>query len=269
MQISRLALVLTLIAAGAAFALSLVESLTREPIAEQRRQATLRALAAVLPPADNSPDADTVTLFVGEDRRGREILRTFYRGRQEGEINGIAFRVTAPDGYSGNIDVMVGVRPDGVVHGIEILFHMETPGLGDKIEENWFKEQFRNRDLANTDWRVKKDGGDFDQITGATISPRVIVTAVRGGLEFYARHRGEILQPPAPVLEPEQEPSPAPETKPEPEAEPAEPEAEVEVEPEAEVEVEPEAEVEVEPEAEVEAEEESAEPQREADSQEE
>jgi Na+-translocating ferredoxin:NAD+ oxidoreductase subunit G len=87
----------------------------------------------------------------------------------------------------------VGITPEGTVHGVEILTHAETPGLGDKIEARWWKEQFAGKNLANADWRVKKDGGQFDQITGATISPRAIVTAVRGGLEFFEKNRQQIL----------------------------------------------------------------------------
>ena len=88
----RLALVLTLITAGAGLILSMVEAVTREPIAEQRRLATLRALRAVLPPGDNSPDQDTVQLLTGQDKRGRDVFRTFYRGRQAAELSGVAFR---------------------------------------------------------------------------------------------------------------------------------------------------------------------------------
>ena len=193
-DILRLAVVLTLITAGAGLVLALVESVTREPIAEQRRLETLRALEAVLPPIDNSPDQDTVELVTGTDKKGREVRRIFYRGRKDGELVGVAFKVVAPDGYSGNIFIMVGVDPAGRVTGIEILSHAETPGLGDKIEESWFKKQFRGKTLDNSDWRVKKDGGDFDQITGATISPRAIVRAVKGGLEFFQKHREEIVQ---------------------------------------------------------------------------
>ncbi len=194
-ELSRLILVLTLIAAGAGLILSLVERATREPIAEQRRQETLRALSAVLPPADNSPDEDTVNLVVGKDRKGRPIERTFFRGRQDGAINGVAFEVVAPDGYSGNITIMVGVDPTGSVTGVEILSHAETPGLGDKITEDWFKQMFEGKNLDNADWRVKKDGGEFDQITGATISPRAVVGAIHKGLEFFKGHRGQILAP--------------------------------------------------------------------------
>jgi len=192
-DIKRLAMVLTLIAAGAGLILSLVEAVTREPIAEQRRLETLRALQKVLPPGDNSPDADTVTLVIGQDRKGRDIERVFFRGRKENVINGIAFKVVAPDGYSGNISVMTGIKPDGTVSGIEILTHAETPGLGDKITKPEFKSNFVGKNLGNADWRVKKDGGDFDQITGATISPRAVVGALKKGLEFYRDHQPEIL----------------------------------------------------------------------------
>ena len=189
----RLVLVLTLITSGAGLILSLVESVTHEPIAEQRRLETLRALQAVLPPADNSPDGDTVLLVTGQDKRDRDVVRTFFRGRLGNELSGVAFQVVAPDGYSGNINVMVGVDPEGTVAGIEILSHSETPGLGDKIAQPTFKASFAGKNLGNADWRVKKDGGEFDQITGATISPRAVVGAVRKGLEFFRDHQFEIL----------------------------------------------------------------------------
>ncbi|WP_027716341.1 RnfABCDGE type electron transport complex subunit G [Desulfuromonas sp. TF] len=192
-DIARLVLVLTLIAAGAGLILSLVETVTREPIAEQRRLQTLKALKAVLPPIDNAPDTDTVSLVAGKDRKGRDVERTFYRGRYEGSLAGVAFKVVAPDGYSGNIEIMVGVDEKGTVSGIEILSHAETPGLGDKIAHEGFKGQFKGQNLGSVDWRVKKDGGDFDQITGATISPRAVVGAVKNGLEFFGEHRQEIV----------------------------------------------------------------------------
>lgn len=192
----RLVLVLTLITVGAGLLLALVESVTREPIAEQRRLETLRALQTVLPPFDNSPDADTVELAVGRDKKGRELRRTFYRGRKDGMVTGVAFPVVAPDGYSGNIAMMVGVDPGGRVIGLEILSHAETPGLGDKITQEAFKGQFKGKTLEGVDWRVKKDGGEFDQITGATISPRAVVKAVHLGLQFFHDQQSEILGEP-------------------------------------------------------------------------
>jgi len=189
----RLVIALTVITIGAGLLLSVVESLTREPIAEQRRLETLRALQSVLPDFDNDPGADSVQLAYGQDKKGRELKRTFYRGRSGREISGIAFPVIAPDGYSGNIVIMVGVDPEGKVAGLEILSHAETPGLGDKIARDEFKGQFKGKTLDGVDWRVKKDGGEFDQITGATISPRAVVKAVHKGLQFYGEHRQDVL----------------------------------------------------------------------------
>lgn len=191
----RLTLALTLIAAIAGLILSGVEATTRAPIAEQRRLETLRALQAVVPPFDNQIDADTVSLTVGTDKKGQPIERRFYRGREGSQLTGIAYKVIAPDGFSGNIEIMTGISPDGTVTGIEILSHAETPGLGAKITQPAFKDQFKHKSLDNADWRVKKDGGSFDQITGATISPRAVVKAVKKGLEFFRAHRAEVLAP--------------------------------------------------------------------------
>ena len=190
----RLCLTLTLIAAAAGLVLSMVEQVTREPIAEQRRLEMLRALQSVLPEFDNQPDADRVVMVVGKDKRGRDVQQVIYRGRLAGELSGLAFKVSAPDGYSGAIDVMVGIDPAGGVQGIEVLTHNETPGLGDKIEDESFRSQFVGKTLDNVDWRVKKDGGEFDQLTGATISPRAIVGAVKKGLEFYRDNRQQIVE---------------------------------------------------------------------------
>jgi electron transport complex protein RnfG len=134
-----------------------------------------------------------VSLVTGKDKKGNDAETVFYRGRQGDELSGVAFTVVAPDGYSGNISIMVGIDPAGKVSGIEILQHAETPGLGAKVEEAWWKDQFKGKGLDNADWRVKKDGGDFDQITAATITPRAIVGAVRKGLEFYKAHKDEII----------------------------------------------------------------------------
>ncbi len=192
-DISRLLVALTLIAACAGFVLSLVEGVTREPIKEQRRMQMVKALSAVLPEFDNSPDTDTVVLENGVDKKGNPVQVTFYRARKAKELVGTAFKVIAGDGYSGNIEVMVGLKPDQTLNAIEILTHAETPGLGSRIEEAWFKDQYKNKGLDNADWRVKKDGGEFDQISGATISPRAVTGAVKSGLEFYKSHEQEIV----------------------------------------------------------------------------
>ena len=193
-DISRLLVALTLIAAAAGCILSLVEGITREPIKAQRRAQMVKALSAVLPEFDNSPDTDTVVLENGVDKKGNPVEVTFYRARKADTLVGTAFKVVSPDGYSGKVEVMVGLKPDQTLNAVEILpTHGETPGLGSRIEEDWFKDQYKDKGLDNADWRVKKDGGEFDQISGATITPRAVTSAVKNGLEFYRAHEQEIV----------------------------------------------------------------------------
>ena len=191
-DILRLIVVLTCICIASAIALAKVYDLTKGPIAHQKRLEVLRAIKAVLPPYDNEPDRDMVKLPMGVDKKGEEIQGVFYRGRKEGRLTGVAFKVSSPEGYGGTIEVMVGLLPDGTVHGIEVLSHLETPGLGAKIREAKFKDRFKKRSLSNTKWAVKKDAGDIDGITGATISSRAVIKVIRGGLEFYGDHEAAI-----------------------------------------------------------------------------
>ncbi len=112
------------------------------------------------------------------------FLNKIYIAKKGSDLTAYAIQATAPDGYSGNIVLLMGVQPDGTVLGVRTLAHKETPGLGDKIEtriSDWIYS-FTNRkfSLENEDeWRVKKDGGQFDQFTGATITPRAVVNNVR------------------------------------------------------------------------------------------
>ena len=155
------------------------DRITSGPIAEQKRREVVRSLTAVLPPHNNAPDQDMSTVVLDD---GTE--QTLYLARMEGQWVGTAVPVTAPDGYSGNIDLMVGVDRNGRLTGVVVLSHAETPGLGDKMitDKEWLPA-FRGRTLENARWAVKKDGGDFDQFTGATITPRAVVNAVRHALE--------------------------------------------------------------------------------------
>jgi len=192
-EIARLILVLVLICLAAALALSQVYSFTKGPIENALREERLRAIRTVLPAYDNEPDRDVVSVVTGVDDEGAEIVADYYIGRSGGDIVGIAFEASSSAGYSGDIDLMVGVDPEGVITGVEVISHAETPGLGSKITESWFLDIFPGRNLEDTHWAVKKDGGDIDQITGATISPRAVVEAVYVGLEDFSAHREDIL----------------------------------------------------------------------------
>ncbi len=188
-EIFRLCFVLTVIAAVSAGVLAFVSQKTKEPIEKSLLEEKMSAVRSVLPPFDNEPDKDT--LVVRED--DAEVI--FYRGRTDGKVVGAAFTVVAPNGYSGEIQIMVGVDTDGVVQGIEILQHLETPGLGAKIETPDFREQFKGKSLKEPEqWDVIKDGGTFKQITGATISSRAVAHAVARGLEFFKERCGEICE---------------------------------------------------------------------------
>jgi len=189
----KMVITLTIVSVIAASSLAKVYDATKDKIAEAKRQEMLRAIKTVLPQYDNEPDKDMVELVSGKDKKGQDVKVNFYRGKKDGHIVGVAFKSSSMEGYSGLIEVMVGVDPSGTVTAIEVVSHSETPGLGDKITKPFFGEQYKGKNLQNANWLVKKDGGDFFQLTGATISPRAVTQAVKRGLDFFIAHKNEIL----------------------------------------------------------------------------
>ena len=160
---------------------------------------------------DNDILADT-TLIGDPELLRMEGGTRVYRARKEGVPVAAAFRIVAPDGYAGDIELMMGVSAQGAITGVRVINHHETPGLGDEIEaqrSDWILG-FAGKSLANpreSGWRVKRDGGEFDQFTGATITPRAVVGAVQRGLKFFQRHREQVFRADLPVAgtAPEQE----------------------------------------------------------------
>jgi len=180
---------LFLVASIAAILLALTDIVTREPIAAAQKAALHQALQQVLPKHANDPQADKIVLGENDERV------VIYPARNtSGHIAGLAWEVVAPDGYSGSIRILVGVRPDGRIFAIRITEHKETPGLGDGIvkNDNWLAS-FIDQTLSSRNWKVKKDGGDFDQFTGATITPRAVVKAVKKALEFFNQQKTVIF----------------------------------------------------------------------------
>jgi len=185
----QMVLALFLVAVIAAALLGITDMFTREPIAAAQKEALHRALVQVLPAHANDPQHDEVE--IGADATAVHV----YPGKDaNGKLTGLAWEVVAPDGYSGRIRILLGMHPDGSIQAIRVTDHRETPGLGDGIVKNvkWLGS-FVGKALSGTDWAVKKDGGDFDQFTGATITPRAVVKAVGRGLEFYDSRRQVIL----------------------------------------------------------------------------
>jgi electron transport complex protein RnfG len=136
-----------------------------------------------------------------------------YPASQGGQVNAVVLEAVAPDGYSGEIRLLIGILADGRIAGVRVVAHKETPGLGDYIDmarSPWIK-QFDGLGLSNPtpdQWKVRKDGGRFDSRAGATITPRAVVKAVRKALEYFAVHKTELLAPNPAKSIPKQEAKP-------------------------------------------------------------
>lgn len=190
-QIAITAAVLLLFALVGTLLVAMTYEGTREQIAANEREALLRKLNMLVPPEryDNAIFEDT-TRVINDHLLGTTEPVTVYRARRGGKPVALVITPVAPDGYSGSIRLLVGVNLDGSLAGVRILAHRETPGLGDKIEaerSDWILN-FDGRSLGNPPleaWRVMRDGGAFDQFTGATITPRAVVKAVRNSLIYY------------------------------------------------------------------------------------
>jgi electron transport complex protein RnfG len=160
-----------------------------------------KSLEEVVPPAlyDNDMLQDTITIPSSEYNIGMNET-TVYIAKKSGNVSAVCFKLTAPDGYSGAINMIMGIDRDGNILGVRVLSHKETPGLGDKIEvakSDWIlKFTGRSQDnLAPAKWAVKKDGGEFDQFAGATITPRKSVQAIYRGLQLFKAHQEQLINP--------------------------------------------------------------------------
>lgn len=177
--------------------------LTKNDIAQQKRLAEEKALLEIVPRSqhDNSMLDDTV--IVGPQTAGLDLReeKHVYIARQHGEVVAAIIPVVAPDGYTGEIDMIVGVNRDGTIAGVRALAHRETPGLGDKVDlkkSKWVLG-FNGRSLSNPalgGWAVKKDKGVFDQFTGATITPRAVVSATLRALQFAEANKKALFGKP-------------------------------------------------------------------------
>ena len=198
----RPALTLAIIAAVLTALVVLVASFTRDRIASNEQAWIRQRLDALVPPAthDNDLLADSIAV-TAPDLLGSSQPIKIYRARRAGAPVAAVLRPIAPDGYRGPIELLVAIGQDGRLIGVQVIRHQETPGLGDAFESrdvHWL-DRFRGRSLADPPpprWTVRRDGGDFDAFTGATITPRAIVKAVRNSLEYYQRNSQRIFEQP-------------------------------------------------------------------------
>ena len=174
-------------------AVALSSTLTSPFITQRQQEDTQRLLSQVLPNQayDQLPSKEELTLTLD----GAPVH--FFRARQGGQVTAIAL-FASPRGYGGEIHLLLGIDASGTLTGVRVISHTETPGLGDKIEtakSNWILG-FNGLSLQKPDeqgWHVKKDGGQFDSFTGATITPRAVVKGVHDSLQLFARHQNELL----------------------------------------------------------------------------
>lgn len=185
--------------------LAMTYSLTRDAIAKTVEAEKLKLITQMVPTTlfDNDIMKDTVDI-AADELLGTDGSTTAYRARLQNQPSAVVLEAIAPDGYSGKIFLLVAVRENGDVAGVRVVSHKETPGLGDYIEiakSDWIKV-FDGKSLAqykDSDWKVRKDGGQFDHMAGATITPRAVVKAVHKTLKYFAQHRDTLFANPAPA----------------------------------------------------------------------
>jgi len=169
---------------------------TRDAIAERLREDLRASLSQVIPDSAHDNDLLAHALAFKDDNSAQLMV---YRGTRDGKLTALAWEITGK-GYAGNIRLVLGVDTNGKILGVRVLQHAETPGLGDNIEasrSDWILG-FNGLSLGNPPaekWKVRKDGGQFDSFSGATITPRGVVTAIRQGLEFFRSHKTTLTQP--------------------------------------------------------------------------
>lgn len=191
--ISRNALALAAVATLCVALLGTLNVITAPKIAEQRLLSQLAILNEVLPSGTDTRRLLSDCLIVNDVIALGRPTQKIYRWREDDIMQAYLLETTAPDGYSGNIDLLVAVTPTGTVLGSRVLNHQETPGLGDKIEtrrSDWMLS-FNNKSASINEarrWAVTKDGGEFDQFTGATITPRAVINAVYRAALFVQQH---------------------------------------------------------------------------------
>ncbi|MDT3707856.1 MAG: electron transport complex subunit RsxG [Thiobacillus sp.] len=178
-----------------------------EPTITRGRLAEKRALLGqVLPAALYDNDLVASEQSVPPDNLlGTRQPSSLWVARRGGAFSGVVLEAVAPDGYSGDIALLIGIDASGTITGVRVTAHRETPGLGDYIDraKSVWIDQFAGKSLANPEpqrWRVAKDGGAFDSRAGATVTPRAVVKAVKGALDYFTRQRAGYIAP-APVKE--------------------------------------------------------------------
>ena len=194
------ALLLAFFAVTGTFFVSYTYDQTIDRINENKRKTLLDAFNVLIPPKEY--DNDIFTDFISVKNKallGSPKPVNVYRARKNNKPVAAIINSIAPDGYNGNIELLVAIRYNGTIAGVRVVQQNETPGLGDAIDakhSDWiysFAEKSLTS-LTKKQWGVKRDGGSFDQFTGATISPRAVVKAVYNTLKYYQQNRATLYK---------------------------------------------------------------------------
>ncbi|MFT2110011.1 electron transport complex subunit RsxG [Marinomonas sp. 2405UD68-3] len=199
-SIRRNSLGLGIFAVVTAGIIATTHQLTKQTIADNIVQAQLAAFNEILPTDRyNNELYKAVVTLEADALLGSDEPHHAYLAKMDGKVTAVIFETTAPGGYNGNLELLVAIDKDGIVTGSRIISHKETPGLGDKVDVKkspWvhsFVGTFLGEN-SEKQWQVKKDGGKFDQFTGATITPRAVVRAVKNTLTYFDQNKDSLLQ---------------------------------------------------------------------------
>lgn len=180
-SLKNMVIVLFVITFVAGLALAFVQQITQEPIAKAHQQKQIAAISEVVPEFDNNPLETNERIAVDEDSL------TIYTAQKNGEIVGYAILSSTNSGFGGLVQVMVGFNPDGTIYNTAVVSHQETPGLGDQMTTEKFRSQFQGFNCNTQKATVKKDGGDVDALTAATISSRAFCKTIRKAHKAFSQ----------------------------------------------------------------------------------
>ncbi|MEZ9404415.1 electron transport complex subunit RsxG [Vibrio sp. 10N.286.48.F5] len=199
--IKKNGLVLAIFACASTGLVAVTHYLTKDQIKQQEQAQLLSVLNQVIPDDQHDNELFSSCTLVQAEELGTEQAMPAYIAKLNGEPSAIAIEAIAPDGYNGAIKVIVGMKTDGTILGTRVLSHQETPGLGDKIDlrvSDWILS-FAGKQVTDSNldrWKVRKDGGDFDQFTGATITPRAVVKSVKQAVQYVNQNNQALLAQP-------------------------------------------------------------------------
>ncbi|MEZ8372863.1 electron transport complex subunit RsxG [Vibrio cyclitrophicus] len=199
--IKKNGLVLAVFACASTGLVAVTHDLTKDQIKQQEQAQLLSVLNQVIPHDLHDNELFSACTLVQAEELGTQQAMPAYIAKLNGEPSAIAIEAIAPDGYNGAIKVIVGMKIDGTILGTRVLSHQETPGLGDKIDlrvTDWILS-FSGKQVTDSNlerWKVRKDGGDFDQFTGATITPRAVVKSVKQAVQYVNQNNQALLAQP-------------------------------------------------------------------------